>query len=81
VKSLIWNGPFPPNKECPYNHCFAETLFGRFLLTWKAWKDDPNHGFDETPWGEVEYKGWNSVEEAQAWAAFEMERRCREVLG
>jgi hypothetical protein len=50
------------------------TPFGRFLLTWKGWKDEPSYGFDETPWGEVEYHGWNSVEEAQEWAAQEMER-------
>ena len=72
---LIWTEPAPPGNGCYYDHAIAETPFGRFLLTWKSWKDDPGYGFDETPWGEVEYHGWNAVAEAQKWAAEEMARR------
>lgn len=79
--SLTWSIPSPANKECPYNHTVAETPFGRFLLTWKGWKDDPGYGFDETPWGEAEYHGWITVAEAQEWAAKEMARRCASCLG
>ncbi len=73
--SLEWAAPSEPNDECHYNHPKAETPFGRFLLTWKGWKDSPEYGFDETPWGEGEYRGWATVEEAQEWAAQEMNRR------
>jgi len=73
--SLEWSEQRAPNADCHYNHVIADTPFGRFLLTWKGWKDDPGYGFDETPWGEVEYHGWYAVEEAQEWAAKEMVRR------
>lgn len=74
---LSWSDPAEPKeKGCHYNHTIAETPFGRLLLTWKGWKDDPGFGFDETPWGEVEYRGWSTVREAQEWAEGEMARRC-----
>jgi hypothetical protein len=72
---LAWSDPAKPNEECRYNHSIAQTPFGRFLLTWKGWKDDPGYGFDETPWKEIEYRGWDSVEAAQKWAEEEMLRR------
>lgn len=73
--SLEWTDPSEPNDECNYNHTKAETPFGCFLLTWKGWKNYPDYGFDETPWGEVEYHGWPTVEDAQEWASQEMGRR------
>lgn len=76
---LAWSAPAPPCEECRYDHTRAETPFGPFLLTWKGWKKYGGVGFDETPWGEVEY-GWNTVEEAQAWAESEMERRIKVCL-
>lgn len=78
--SLEWTMPAAPNDIHHYNHTIAETPFGRFLLTWKGWKDYPAYGFDETPWGGVEYHGWGTVEEAQEWAAQEMERRIAACL-
>ena len=78
--SLEWTEQIAPNEECSYNHTKAETPFGRFLLTWKGWKDYPDYGFDETPWGGVEYHGWGTVEEAQEWAAKEMWRRISACL-
>ena len=76
--SLEWTAPNVPNNDCRYNHCISETPFGRFLLTWKGWrKDDPEYGFDKTPWGVIEYHGWSTVEDAQEWAAQEMGRRIR----
>ena len=77
---LAWSAPAPPCEECRYDHTRAETPFGTFLLTWKGWKEYDSPGFDETPWGEVVYNGWNTVEEAQAWAESEMERRIKECL-
>jgi hypothetical protein len=77
---LAWSAPAPPCEECRYDHTRAETPFGTFLLTWKGWKEYDSPGFDETPWGDVIYNGWNTVEEAQAWAESEMERRIKECL-
>lgn len=66
---LEWTENRQPNRECGYNHCIAETPFGRFLLTWKGWKSEPwqdiGMGFDETPWGDVWYDCWDDVEDAK----------------
>lgn len=80
---LPWSEPSRANEKCRYDHTFVDTAFGRLLLTWKSWKDDPSYGFDEVPWGDfgtVEYRDWNSVEEAQLWAEEELERRLLEAL-
>ncbi len=73
--SLTWSEVSPPNEDCHYTHTKAETPFGVFLLTWKGWKEHMDCGFDETPWGEVVYLGWNTVESAQKWASEETSRR------
>ena len=68
MSKLKWSEDFPPNSYCSYNHCFADTPFGRFLLTWKGWKEHCNSGvgFDETPFAdEVWYDSWDSVEDAK----------------
>jgi hypothetical protein len=82
--SLSWTDPANPCDECAYDHTIAETPFGRFLLTWKSWKTEPwqdmGLGFDETPWGEACYDGWDTVEDAKMWAENEMARRCMELL-
>ncbi len=89
---LNWTAPAPPDDTCRYDHCSAETLFGSFSLVWEGWKirpenlawnempGDPGYVLDETPWGEFECKGWNSLEEAQLWAEAELKRRLAEQL-
>ncbi len=69
---LPWTEATGPSEDCHYDHLTAQTPFGRFLLTWKGWKDQPDYGFDETPWGEVEYHGWDTIDEAKAWAETQM---------
>lgn len=82
--SLSWSEPAPPCKACPYDHTRAETPFGSFLLTWKGWKtepwQDPQMSFDETPWGEGVWGDWDTIEEAQKWAAEEMEKRIEQCF-
>jgi hypothetical protein len=63
--TLQWTESMPPNNECRYDHCIAETPFGRFLITWKSWKDYDSPTVDETPWG-YWGGGFNSVDEAKA---------------
>lgn len=77
---LEWSEQRKLNVDCRYNHCSAETPFGRFLLTWKSWKDDPGFEFTETPWGEFECHGWSTVEAAKEWASQEMSRRISACL-
>lgn len=63
--SLQWTDNMPPSETCRYDHCIAKTPFGRFLITWKSWKEYDSPTVDETPWG-----GWfgafNSVDDAKA---------------
>ena len=79
---LKWSENFKPNKDVSYRHCYAETPFGRFLLTWKSWKDCPTYGFDETPFkDDVWYDGWDSVEEAQAAAEQRLIKELQDFIG
>jgi len=41
MTALKWTEERPPDKECSYNHVFADTPFGRIEITWKGWKDQP----------------------------------------
>ena len=38
VKLLEWTPPTEPNGDCAYDHCIAQTEFGRIFLDWKSWK-------------------------------------------
>lgn len=38
VKPLEWTAPTKPNGDCAYDHCIAQTEFGRIFLDWKSWK-------------------------------------------
>ena len=74
VRPLEWTDARKPDYACHYDHCIAETSFGRFLLTWKGWKSHPAYTADETPWNE--WAGtWNTLKEAQQ--ACEEEFGCR----
>lgn len=39
--ALTWSRLFDPNEECRYDHCYADTPFGRYQIEWKGWKDSP----------------------------------------
>lgn len=79
---LNWTEPSPPNADCHYHHIRATTPFGPFLMTWKGYKEHPmdSLGFDETPWGDVVYQGWASIDEAKAWAEQELASRAAQIL-
>jgi hypothetical protein len=71
---LSWSEERQPCEECRYNHCIAETPFGRFLISWKGWKEDAAVTADETPFGDW-FECWNSVEEAKSGCQSEYNRR------
>ena len=77
---LAWSENKKPNDSCHYDHCTAKTPFGNFLLTWKSHKADPNYGFDDIPWGEAEYEGWTTIEEAKAWAEAKLLEKIKECF-
>jgi len=71
---LSWSEERQPCEECRYNHCIAETPFGRFLISWKGWKEHSAVTADETPFGDW-FECWNSVEEAKSGCQSEYNRR------
>jgi hypothetical protein len=71
---LQWTENMPPCEDCRYDHCTAETPFGRFLISWKSWKQFDSPTVDETPWGDW-YGAFNSVDEAKAACQKEMDER------
>lgn len=80
VKPLVWTSPAPPNEMVRYDHVIAETPFGRFLITWKGWKESDSPTIDETPWGE--WGGaFTTVEQAMAAAEAAFTKRIHESVG
>jgi hypothetical protein len=71
---LQWTENMPPNEGCRYDHCTAETPFGRFLISWKGWKQFDSPTVDETPWGDW-YRAFKSVDAAKAACQKEMDER------
>ena len=74
---LIWTENLPPNEECRYDHCKADTPFGRFLITWKSWKQCDSPTVDETPWGDF-WSAFESIERAKEDCQKEYEKRLRD---
>lgn len=71
---LYWTENMPPSESCRYDHCIAETPFGRFLITWKSWKEYDSPTVDETPWGDW-YVAFNSIDAAKAACQQEFNKR------
>lgn len=79
VRQLVWTEPAGPMPGCLYDHTTAETPFGRFLITWKSWKQHDCPGVDETPWGDF-FGSWSTAEQAQKACEAEFEKRLLEAL-
>lgn len=78
--NLQWSDHIKPNDDWPYDHIISLTPFGRFVLTWKSWKENGEEEcvFDETPWNEFwngNNKRWFSIEGAKQAAETELIRR------
>lgn len=74
ASGLQWSENMPASKECRYDHCIAQTPFGRFLIAWKSWKEYDSPTVDETPWSD--WGGFfNSVDEAKAACQREFDKR------
>lgn len=61
---LKWSEEQQPSADCRYNHVTAETPFGRFLITWKGWRQYPSYDLDEAPFDHGYYVG-GSLEEVK----------------
>lgn len=64
VKALVWSKPEKPNAECSYDHCMAETPWGKYQIEWKSWKDYPSF-LVETPKGEILTQGDDNLDSAK----------------
>jgi hypothetical protein len=80
VPELNWSEERQPCEECRYDHCIAETPFGRFLISWKGWKEYLFVTVDESPFGDC-LESWNSVEAAKSWCQAEYSRRLAVAVG
>lgn len=83
IKPLVWTDELKPGETCHYNHCAAQTPFGRILITWKSWKDDPSPTVDEAPWYDAPEMKWlvgYDVAGTQALVEAEYQRRIRAAL-
>ena len=76
---LRWSGETQPNEEVPYHHVIAETPFGRFLVTWKGWKEYDSPTIDETPWGEF-LGAHSNLEDAKEAAQLAFDQRVTEAV-
>jgi hypothetical protein len=72
---LAWSEVREPCEECRYNHCIAETPFGRILISWKGWKNCPAITPDEVPWSDSWFPVWSDLEKAKAECEAEYSRR------
>ena len=50
IKQIQWSEVRQPDDDCCYTHVIGETPFGRFLITWKGWKESPSFDVEESPW-------------------------------
>jgi len=48
-----------------YDHSILNTPFGRFLITWKSWKEYPSFDVDEWPFADIPTIHEASLEAAQ----------------
>jgi hypothetical protein len=61
---IKWLAEKDPDKTCGYNNVVGETPFGRFLITWKGWKEWPTYTVDDAPIDVVGFCG-SSLDEAK----------------
>lgn len=62
--------------DIPYDHCIAETPFGRFLITWKGWKENPSYDVEESPLSNHKWFDGDTLQETKQWC----EKKFNKVL-
>jgi hypothetical protein len=82
---LVWSENKRPKEGCRYDHCEAITPFGKFVITWKSWKEFDTPTIDECPWSlsdiSIDYKQFRSVESAKEYAEKEYIKRLKIAIG
>jgi len=49
IKQILWGEESKPNREVSYNYVIGKTPIGRYLITWKGWKENPTYCVDKSP--------------------------------
>lgn len=82
TEGLQWSKPAPANDEIHYDHVIAQTPFGRILITWKSWKDQPKFDIEEMPGDEYSpgLPAASSLEAAKEVALERYYQRLRESV-
>ncbi|MGL5487877.1 MAG: hypothetical protein ACRDC6_16550 [Shewanella sp.] len=80
IKQLKWSESISPNERIRYDHCIAETPFGRFVVTWKGWKKYDSPTVDETPWDSFGGYPFISVDAAKEWCQSEFNLRVNNFI-
>ena len=74
IKNIVWGEAKSPNNKCSYDHCVGKSPLGKWLITWKSWKEQKSFDIDESPFGYVGGYG-DTLEEAQQIAQKEFEQK------
>lgn len=78
VQKLVWTDPKKPGPGCSYDNMEAQTPFGKYLITWKSWKDRPSYAIEFQD-GYVASE--NSLADARDAAQADYEKRIASSLG
>ena len=59
IKPIEWTDVLEPNESVRYHHVYGYTPIGRFLITWKGWKDEDYPVIDQIPWTHIPEHQWS----------------------
>ena len=65
-KPIEWSEELSPNETYRYSHVLGTSPLGKFVITWKAWKESPGFCVDETPFQEDHFICEYSLDEAKS---------------
>jgi hypothetical protein len=65
-KPIEWSEELSPNESYRYNHVIGTSPLGKFVITWKSWKDTSGFYVEETPFQGGHYICEYSLDEAKS---------------
>ena len=76
---FLWKNYTSGQNDIHYDHSILDTQFGRFLITWKGWKENPSYDVDESPFAFNFYPIAGSLLEVQKRCEKEFQRVISEI--
>lgn len=81
-KLIEWCGPYSPSKKIPYDHLIGVTPIGKYVISWKSWKEYDYPTVDSTPFERDEFFGaFSSVAIAQLKCQGDFNARIESCIG